>query len=82
MEGSTKENGGPITKLQLLLLRLQGTPAENLLAHRDLLAEPVLLLSLTYTRENRCTSGAWRTARPDPTKKNRTNGNPMRKTIR
>ena len=58
MEGSTKENGGPITKLQLLLLRLQGTPAENLLAPGDLLAEPVLLLSLTYTRENRCTSGA------------------------
>ena len=43
-----------MTKLLfLLLLRLQGTHAENPLAP----AEPVLSLSLTYTRENMCMSG-------------------------
>ena len=42
-----------ITKLQFLfLLRPLGTPVEYPLAP----AEPVLPLSLTYTRENRCTS--------------------------
>ena len=57
MEGATKVNGGPITKLRLLLLGLQGTPTRNPLALVRLRTEAVHHLNLTYTRGNRCTSG-------------------------
>ena len=72
-----------ITKLQLvLLLHLQCTPAKNPPAPGDLPAGPVLPLSPTYTRENRCTSACMAHGKTRPHKENRTNGNPTKSTYK
>ena len=67
---------GMIKLRLLLLLHPLGTPAENPLAP----AEPVLPLSLTYTKKTGVREHEWHTARPH--KENRTNENLMQKTIR